>query len=389
MGGLKWNEGIKYNPGDIVKFKGRSYKILQGHTSQGDWTPDLVPALWQAIGGAEGSEDEGKDYKKKKSERRSDNEDSGGERKSKDKKKDKKGGKYSEEESGGEGKKDKKKSKSKNKDEVSEEEDEDDYKKEKKDKKDKKSKGESEEEDGGYDEHKKKDKDKSKDKDKEKKGDKEEKKDKEKKSKYHDSEEGHHEHKSVAGSSGHVDIGKVPGVGQAAAKVAGAFASSQAWIEAARKATAEFKQSGPKGPTTWALLEDNKILSDGIRAGEDKNGNPFYVARAYYEGGLQIGRASSNGAFIGFNGREIPLTQYEVLLGDTRAIKWVASTAGAAGIRAVEGGIDHNGKQLLIAQTRYGGEIIPGKAVDWINGALIALGGQEINVKDYNILAYA
>ena len=42
-----WAAGVAYKVGDVVTYNGQSYKCLQAHTSQPDWTPPVVPALWQ------------------------------------------------------------------------------------------------------------------------------------------------------------------------------------------------------------------------------------------------------------------------------------------------------------------------------------------------------
>ncbi|CAE6412600.1 unnamed protein product [Rhizoctonia solani] len=41
-----WEPGVQYNNGDVVEFQGAQYRIVQPHRSQGDWTPDVTPALW-------------------------------------------------------------------------------------------------------------------------------------------------------------------------------------------------------------------------------------------------------------------------------------------------------------------------------------------------------
>ncbi|ELU45096.1 pectate lyase domain-containing protein [Rhizoctonia solani AG-1 IA] len=41
-----WQPGVDYNHGDCVEYKGATYRIIQPHFSQGDWTPDVTPALW-------------------------------------------------------------------------------------------------------------------------------------------------------------------------------------------------------------------------------------------------------------------------------------------------------------------------------------------------------
>ena len=39
-------DGKAYAVGDRVKYNGLLYRCVQAHTSQADWTPDVVPALW-------------------------------------------------------------------------------------------------------------------------------------------------------------------------------------------------------------------------------------------------------------------------------------------------------------------------------------------------------
>lgn len=41
--------GVAYAVGDQVTYNGQTYQCLQAHTSQPDWTPDAVPALWQLV----------------------------------------------------------------------------------------------------------------------------------------------------------------------------------------------------------------------------------------------------------------------------------------------------------------------------------------------------
>lgn len=45
-----WNgNGISYKAGDILQYETNVYRVVQPHTSQMDWTPDLVPALYTVI----------------------------------------------------------------------------------------------------------------------------------------------------------------------------------------------------------------------------------------------------------------------------------------------------------------------------------------------------
>lgn len=45
----EWVVEAAYAVGDEVTYQGVLYRCLQAHTSQADWTPPAVPALWQAL----------------------------------------------------------------------------------------------------------------------------------------------------------------------------------------------------------------------------------------------------------------------------------------------------------------------------------------------------
>ena len=42
-----WKQGEAVKVGDRRYYNGAWYVCLQAHTTQADWTPDVVPALWQ------------------------------------------------------------------------------------------------------------------------------------------------------------------------------------------------------------------------------------------------------------------------------------------------------------------------------------------------------
>ena len=46
---LPWEVGIKYVVGDRRRHGDKVYKCLQAHTSQADWEPPDVPALWVVV----------------------------------------------------------------------------------------------------------------------------------------------------------------------------------------------------------------------------------------------------------------------------------------------------------------------------------------------------
>lgn len=46
----KWVVGEAVNVGDRRYYAPRLYKVIQAHTTQADWTPDVTPALWAVVG---------------------------------------------------------------------------------------------------------------------------------------------------------------------------------------------------------------------------------------------------------------------------------------------------------------------------------------------------
>ncbi len=44
-----WASHVAYSVGQVVFFQGNAYQCIQAHTSQDDWTPPAVPALWNPV----------------------------------------------------------------------------------------------------------------------------------------------------------------------------------------------------------------------------------------------------------------------------------------------------------------------------------------------------
>jgi hypothetical protein len=63
----------------------------------------------------------------------------------------------------------------------------------------------------------------------------------------------------------------------------------QSWQRDAYARTEEFRNHGPRAPTTWVLVDGrDKIPNSAIEAGKDRDGNPIYIARVYYEDSLSM-----------------------------------------------------------------------------------------------------
>lgn len=44
-----WQPGQEYQAGKRLRYDGLLYKVVQTHTSQADWAPDLTPALYTEV----------------------------------------------------------------------------------------------------------------------------------------------------------------------------------------------------------------------------------------------------------------------------------------------------------------------------------------------------
>lgn len=45
----KWREGIFVNAGERYKYEGKLYRVVQTHTTQSGWSPDIVPSLFTEV----------------------------------------------------------------------------------------------------------------------------------------------------------------------------------------------------------------------------------------------------------------------------------------------------------------------------------------------------
>jgi len=178
-------------------------------------------------------------------------------------------------------------------------------------------------------------------------------------------------------------------------EVKGGAWAEQNWRNEASARTAEFYRTGPRGPFTWVMTKGKEIPQGAIEGGRDsdKHNSPLYICRAYHEGGIHIGKAGRSlgkGAVIGWGSKEHEKDTYEILIGDSRAVRWVDSHGHlqlhSLGAQPVEGGREKDGTPLYICQAPYKGGTHPGKTSPTFNGGVIAWGGKEEIVKNYRVL---
>jgi hypothetical protein len=51
-----WRAGERVSAGDVRAYRGVLYEVVRAHTTQADWTPDVVPALWKVHRSGSGSQ---------------------------------------------------------------------------------------------------------------------------------------------------------------------------------------------------------------------------------------------------------------------------------------------------------------------------------------------
>ncbi|KAG8213992.1 hypothetical protein J3R82DRAFT_10742 [Butyriboletus roseoflavus] len=172
--------------------------------------------------------------------------------------------------------------------------------------------------------------------------------------------------------------------------------SASKWVEDSRIRTQQWRAGQYNGPVAWIWNEGRSIPRDAIQGGEER-GEVLYICRAYHESGLLVGKASrvfKKGAVIGFKKDEIHIDEYEILVGDSRAVRWVPCSGqlNLQGLRArpVEGGREPDGTPIYIAQAPHHGAVHPGKACEtYGDGCFIPYDNSEKKVKEYAVLCYA
>ena len=45
----QWKTDTAYTADQRIRYEGKLYKVLQAHTSQADWTPDITPSLYVEV----------------------------------------------------------------------------------------------------------------------------------------------------------------------------------------------------------------------------------------------------------------------------------------------------------------------------------------------------
>jgi hypothetical protein len=140
------------------------------------------------------------------------------------------------------------------------------------------------------------------------------------------------------------------------------------------------------------VFTSSGAIPDGAQPhGHEGDGTPLWVARSPgrtdlgFLGGIHPGkvRPGLGGALIPFDGREVLVADYEVLM---EVGLWVSGSGGQIPDGAIVCGREENGDPLFVARANFKGGIHPGKIRFAFGAAFIGFGGKENQVNDYQVL---
>ncbi|KAH9968167.1 hypothetical protein BC827DRAFT_1263887 [Russula dissimulans] len=97
------------------------------------------------------------------------------------------------------------------------------------------------------------------------------------------------------------------------------------WKTEAQATADDYQRFGFPSPVAWVFVEGHAIPPNAIIGGVDRKG-PWYIARTFYEGSLELGKAGRQyrlGASISYHGKERDIDNYEVLVEASLPTRWV------------------------------------------------------------------
>ncbi|KAJ3215818.1 hypothetical protein HDU67_010311 [Dinochytrium kinnereticum] len=155
------------------------------------------------------------------------------------------------------------------------------------------------------------------------------------------------------------------------------------------------RQSGPH----WRRTSGSVIPPGAVKAGEDIDGEPLYVARAWMNGGLHLGKAARTfkSAHVAYDGKELEaLGEYEVLC-DLAELKWEAVGLDLKmPVNAFVGGMEDDGRlfyvgrgaaeKVKILDRRVA--VTPGKCATHLGGCNVPFDGKEVKIRKFEVLVW-
>jgi hypothetical protein len=142
---------------------------------------------------------------------------------------------------------------------------------------------------------------------------------------------------------------------------------------------------GSASAQDWQAGAANALPQWAMPAGFEADGTPLYIARASFNGGLQVGKVNPThtSAYIPWGGKENPVTAFEVYTGGGR---WVPANSAEVPAGAIVGGKEADGTPLYIIRAPWEGSLVPGKFNPRFHKGYIPYAGAEHEIQSFEIL---
>ncbi len=136
---------------------------------------------------------------------------------------------------------------------------------------------------------------------------------------------------------------------------------------------------------SWVSMQNGAVPPSANPAGYEGDTTPLYIARAWHENGLHVGkvRPGLKAAHIPYDGKEIQKGSYEVYVG---TLKWMRSSDARIPTGALVAGHEADGSPLYIARAEWENGLHIGKVRPGFDAALIPYGGHEVHINPYEVL---
>jgi hypothetical protein len=125
---------------------------------------------------------------------------------------------------------------------------------------------------------------------------------------------------------------------------------------------------------------------NAVYAGNDSDGTPIYVGRAFHEGDQIPAKVipSKQACYVPHNGLEVFKPNFDLLSGT--GFNWVGSSNGHVPTGAVLAGHQRTGEPLYIGRAHHEGSLTVGKIHTGHGCIYIPYGGQEVSILHYEVL---
>ncbi|KAJ3117891.1 hypothetical protein HDU96_005024 [Phlyctochytrium bullatum] len=176
------------------------------------------------------------------------------------------------------------------------------------------------------------------------------------------------------------------------------FGDNAAFSITARKEEPSFSHTFQRSGNYWKRIAGAQIPADAVTVGNDTDGKPLYVARAFINGGLHIGKMSPSFStcLLPYGGAEMEcFGDFEILCG-IGSHSWVAiGKDGKRPENAFVGGYEEDGRLLYVSRAKVDkvtlldrkAALTPGKCrFDPSASCNIPFDGKEVNLKSFEVL---